>query len=81
MPLLDVTAWQELQRTESQRISISWKLSRFEYFVTITENRKDKPLHMHISHILASQTMGYEHEYGHMTGLSGCENLETGKDF
>lgn len=36
---------------------------------------------MHISHILASQTMGYEPEYDHMTEVSGCENLETGKDF
>lgn len=36
---------------------------------------------MHISHILASQTMGYEPEYDHMTELSGCGNLETGKDF
>lgn len=36
---------------------------------------------MHISHKLASQTMDYEPEYGHMTELSGCENLATGKDF
>lgn len=36
---LDVTAWEELQRTESQMISTPRELSRFEYSVTVTENR------------------------------------------
>lgn len=36
---------------------------------------------MPIAHIIASYIMGYGPVCGHMTELSGCENLGPGKDF